>query len=80
MGRCNCRQRGDVVVAQHGATLRFAPAGEGRFRDGASGSEFDLAGRAVAGPLLGRRLAPAPALSTRWYGFVQTYPGASIAE
>ena len=63
-----------------GATLAFAPAGEGRFRDGASGSEFDLAGRAVTGPLAGRRLAPAPALSTRWYGFVQTYPGASIAE
>ena len=72
---------GSAFVAVVGErALVFEPAGEGRFRDVASGSEFDLAGRAVSGPLAGKRLAPAPALSTRWYGFVQTYPGASIGE
>ena len=68
------------VAALDGHTLAFAATAEGRFRDQASGSEFDQAGRAMSGPLTGRRLAPAPALSTRWYGFVQTYPAASIAE
>jgi len=58
--------------------LRFGPGEPGRMIDEGSGSVFDLAGRALTGPRAGTRLAMAPGLSTRWYGFSQTYPGAPI--
>jgi hypothetical protein len=40
-----------------GRTLSFEPAGD-RFRDRETGPEWNLAGRAVSGPLEGARLEP----------------------
>lgn len=42
------------------------------------GSCFDLAGKCTSGPLLGTGLQPVPAVSSRWYGFVATYPEAMV--
>lgn len=66
------------VAVMDGRELHFRPAEEGLFLDETTGTLFDLAGRGVRGPLQGRRLHPAPSISARWYGFVTTYPRASI--
>lgn len=46
--------------------------------DEGSGARFDLVGRCVQGAFKGQRLAAMPGLSTRWYGFSQTYPNTTI--
>ncbi len=47
-------------------------------RDKATRSRFDLVGRCTDGPLAGKRLALAAGLSTRFYGFSQTYPATEV--
>ncbi len=43
-----------------GRRLSFEAVGDGRFRERETGSEFDILGRAVSGPLRGSRLQPMP--------------------
>ena len=61
-----------------GARIEAQMDEEGVLRDGATGSTFDAVGRFSSGPLAGKRLTPAASVFTRWYGFAQTYPKASI--
>lgn len=66
------------IAVLDGQQVHLRPGAGGLFSDETRGTLFDMAGRAVAGPLKGRRLQPAPAITARWYGFAATYPGASI--
>ena len=50
-----------------GRTLRFEPAADQRFVDDATGSSWDLRGRAVDGPLAGERLTPVARDDTFWF-------------
>lgn len=50
----------------------------GLFRDEVSGAVINCAGKVIRGPLQNQKLKPAMAIATRWYGFSQTYPSASI--
>jgi hypothetical protein len=52
-----------------GRLLSFESAGVGRFRDRASGSEFDVLGRAIAGPLRGAKLQPIPHGNHFWFAW-----------
>jgi len=61
-----------------GVTLSFEKAGPGRFRDTASGSEFDLEGRALTGPLRDKLLTRAESLLTEWYGWFAHHPATTI--
>jgi hypothetical protein len=45
-----------------------------RIKDQESGSEWDLAGRAVAGELAGAQLVPLPVRSTFWFSLVANFP------
>jgi Protein of unknown function (DUF3179) len=49
--------------------LKFEPNGEGRFRDKVTGSEFDLLGRALSGPLEGEKLRPVPHGNHFWFAW-----------
>ena len=42
------------------------------------GTVWDFSGRAVSGPLAGRRLTYVPAFVTEWYGWSAYHPGTSI--
>ena len=50
-----------------GRTLRFEPSGDNRFVDDATGSTWDLRGRAVDGPLAGDRLNAIARDDTFWF-------------
>jgi hypothetical protein len=49
-----------------------------RWIDGASGSEWDFQGRAVAGPWRGRQLRPLPAAKDYWFDWWTYHPRTSI--
>ncbi|MEO7473942.1 MAG: DUF3179 domain-containing (seleno)protein, partial [Gemmatimonadales bacterium] len=49
--------------------LEFEALGDGRFRDRLTGSDFDLLGRAVSGPLEGRTLTPIPHGNHFWFAW-----------
>lgn len=69
---------GAVYFAEvDGRTLRFAVDGEG-YRDEQTGSRWDLAGRAIAGPLAGERLEAPPSRSTFWYAYVAAFPDVEV--
>jgi hypothetical protein len=71
---------GSVVVYDarvEGRALSFALAGE-RLRDAQTGSEWDRGGRAVAGPLQGRRLRPVPHDTPFWFAVAAFRPDARI--
>jgi len=62
-----------------GRTLRFAPGPEpGTFTDDATGSTWDIFGRAVAGPLAGRQLTPALHTTEFWFAWAAFHPGTAI--
>lgn len=61
-----------------GRVLSFERAGDGRFRERASGSVFDLEGRAREGPLSGRVLARADSLLCEWYGWFAHHPETTV--
>jgi uncharacterized protein DUF3179 len=61
-----------------GRTLGFEPAGEGRFRDDQTGSTWDITGRAIAGPLTGRRLRPVVSDQQFWFALAAFLPDARI--
>ncbi len=52
-----------------GRVLSFEPGGGGRFRDRETGSVWLLSGRAVEGPLAGRRLVPVPHGNHFWFAW-----------
>ncbi len=63
------------VVA--GRRLRFVLE-DGRFRDRETQSTWDLAGRAVSGPLKGQRLEPLPTRTAFWFAVVAAEPRITV--
>lgn len=63
-----------------GRALTFAPAGDGRFRDRETGSVWLLSGRAVEGPLAGRRLVPIPHGNHFWFAWAAFRPQAKLVK
>jgi hypothetical protein len=55
-----------------------APAPPRRWLDGASGSEWDFQGQAVAGPWQGRRLRPVPAMKDYWFDWRTYHPRTTV--
>ncbi|HEV2087818.1 MAG TPA: DUF3179 domain-containing protein, partial [Cryptosporangiaceae bacterium] len=60
-----------------GRTLTFRVAGSG-FQDRETGSRWDLAGRAVAGPLRGKRLEAIPHGNHFWFAWVVFRPDTEL--
>ncbi|MBW3654842.1 MAG: DUF3179 domain-containing protein, partial [Gemmatimonadetes bacterium] len=60
-----------------GRVLTFA-ADRGGFRDRETGSRWDLAGRAVSGPLRGRRLRAVPHENPFWFAWVAFRPNTTV--
>jgi hypothetical protein len=58
--------------------LHFHPVRHEKMRDRETGSSWDLAGRAVAGPLAGSRLRPLPFLNTYWFAWVAFHGKTSV--
>jgi hypothetical protein len=54
------------------------PAPPRRWLDGASGSEWDFQGRAVAGPWRGRQLVPLPAIKEYWFDWWTYHPRTTV--
>lgn len=63
-----------------GRDVELVPAGSGRFRDRATGSTWDVTGRATAGPLAGRRLKPAVHDLSFWFAVAAFRPDAEIVR
>lgn len=63
-----------------GRALTFAPAGDGRFHDRETGSTWDLLGRAVAGPLAGRRLRAVAHGNHFWFAWAAFRPDTRITR
>jgi hypothetical protein len=62
-----------------GRTLAFSILPHDRLRDAETGSEWDaLTGRAVTGPLAGRRLEPQAVTTALWYAWTSQHPGTTI--
>jgi hypothetical protein len=55
-----------------------AAAAPRRWIDGASGSEWDFQGRAVAGPWRGRQLRPLPATQDYWFDWRRYHPRTTL--
>ena len=60
-----------------GRVLTFQAEG-GRILDQETGSEWDLTGSAVSGPLAGSNLVQATAFVTEWYGWAAYHPETEI--
>jgi hypothetical protein len=63
-----------------GRILEFEPAGAGRFRDRSTGSEFDLLGHAVSGPLEGTKLTAIPHGNHFWFAWGVFKPKTRIVD
>jgi hypothetical protein len=63
-----------------GRVLEFEPAGPGRFRDRGTGSEFDIVGRGIFGPLRGRMLKPIPHGNHFWFAWGVFKPATRIVD
>ncbi|MGH7700691.1 MAG: DUF3179 domain-containing protein [Gemmatimonadales bacterium] len=63
-----------------GRVLSFEPAGDGRFRDRETGSIWLLSGRAVEGPLAGRRLDPVPHGNHFWFAWAVFRPDTRLVK
>jgi len=55
-----------------------SPPAPRRWLDGASGSEWDFQGRAVAGPWRGRQLVPLPAMKDYWFDWRIYHPRTTV--
>jgi hypothetical protein len=55
-----------------------AAPGPRRWLDGATGSEWDFQGRAVAGPWRGRQLVPLPAMKDYWFDWRTYHPRTTV--
>lgn len=62
-----------------GRRLHFQAQGD-LFMDEETDSTWDLAGRAVSGPLAGGRLTPLPARTTYWYAMVAAEPDLQLFD
>ena len=51
---------------------------DGRFVDRETGSEWSLAGEAVAGELAGAQLEPLPLRTTFWFAYIAALPEATV--
>jgi hypothetical protein len=60
--------------------LEFEASGEGRFRDKLTGSEFDLLGRAISGPLGSKTLKPIPHGNHFWFAWGVFKPDTRIVD
>ena len=60
-----------------GRVLSFTASG-GQVRDQQTGSVWDPFGRAVAGPLAGRRLTPAGATDSFWFDWAAFHPDTAV--
>ena len=69
---------GVYVPELDGRAVKLIPAGAGRFRDGVTGSVFDVTGRAIAGSLKGRLLRPAVHDLSFWFAVAAFRPDARI--
>jgi hypothetical protein len=63
-----------------GRALTFEAAGEGRFRDRETQSVWLLSGRALEGPLAGRRLVPVPHGNHFWFAWAAFRPDARLVK
>jgi len=62
-----------------GEPLTFTMSG-GSFRDAETGSEWDLSGRAVSGPLRGSALEPLPSRTTFWFSYAGAFPDTEVYQ
>jgi hypothetical protein len=70
-----------VFDRRHGdRILDFEPAGTGRFRDRSTGSEFDLLGHGVSGPLEGTKLTAIPHGNHFWFAWGVFKPKTRIVD
>jgi hypothetical protein len=60
--------------------LEFEPSGAGRFRDQVTGSEFDLLGSGISGPLTGQSLKPVPHGNHFWFAWGVFKPETRIVD
>ena len=70
------RDVGTVAVLDpevDGRRLHFVAAGNG-FRDGETGSQWNVLGQATTGPLKGQQLVPHQHLDTFWFAWVAFHP------
>lgn len=63
-----------------GRLLSLRPLGNGIFRDRETGSRWDVTGRAVSGPLAGRRLTPVVHDEQFWFALAAFLPDARIVR
>jgi Protein of unknown function (DUF3179) len=61
-----------------GRTLDFRPAGSGAMSDVQTGSDWDITGRAIAGPLRGAQLRRLRDLNAFWFAVAGFLPGARL--
>jgi hypothetical protein len=61
-----------------GEELEFESIGDGRFRDRQTGSEWNVLGKAVSGPMSGKRLAPVPHGNHFWFSWAVFSPETEI--
>ncbi len=71
---------GAAFLPQAGGRSLTFEAANGAFRDRETGSEWNLDGRAVAGPLKGSRLERLPSRYTFWFAYVAAFPEAEVYE
>ena len=63
-----------------GQTLTFSAAGDNRFTDAETASEWDLNGTAVSGPLAGAQLSPVVHGNEFWFAWAAFNPDAPVYE
>ena len=62
-----------------GQTLEFSFTENG-YQDSQTGSSWNLAGVATAGPLQGTQLTPLPTRSTFWFSLISSFPELNFWE
>jgi hypothetical protein len=61
-----------------GSILEFSAGADGLFRDRQTGSQWNLLGQAVGGPMRGRRLAPLPHGNHFWFAWAAFKPATRL--
>lgn len=51
---------------------------DSRFVDDQTGSQWNLAGQAIGGPLKGRQLPPLPSRYTFWFAYIAAMPSSDL--
>ncbi|MCP4164838.1 MAG: DUF3179 domain-containing protein [Chloroflexi bacterium] len=65
---------GGVFIPLHDDRLLTIVVRDGQFVDQETGSVWNLAGRALSGPLVGAQLTPLPTKTTFWYAAIAAEP------